>query len=296
MEYNEYQSANITWFPGHMAKTRRIIKENLSSVDLVIELLDSRIVTSSKNPEIDIITEGKPKLVIASKSSLADPQVTKAWEQYFEKTNQKIIFYDINTGENLKMLVKGAFEVCKEKVERWQEKGMDGRMLKAMVLGIPNVGKSSLINKFAQGKKAKVENRPGVTREKQWIQTNIGISFLDMPGVLWPKFESSEVAENLALTGTIKDQVFDNEAISFVLCSRMAKLYPERLCERYKLSQDMLEGKEGWEIAELIGRKRGFLISKGEIDLERTAKMLLEEFRGGKLGKISLDRPEDYGK
>lgn len=291
MEYKEYQSANITWFPGHMAKTRRIIQENLPKVDLVIELLDSRIVMSSRNPEIDKIVQGKPRLIIASKSSLADPEITSLWEEYFKENNQRIIFYDINTGENVGKIVKGAVDVCKEKIEKWQDKGMDGRQLKAMVLGIPNVGKSSLINKLAQGKKAKVEDRPGVTREKQWVTTSLGISFLDMPGVLWPKLDDGEVSENLALTGTIKDQVFDNEALSFVLCSRMAKLYPNRLCERYKLTQESIEGKEGWEIAEMIGRKRGFLISKGEIDFERCAKMLLDEFRGGKLGRISLEKP-----
>ena len=284
---------NINWFPGHMAKTRRMIQDNLGKVDLAIELRDARIVSSSQNPEIDKLLQSKPKLVLASKTSLADPNITKMWEEYYKSRDQKIIFYDIQTGENLKNIAKAAYEVCASKIEKWQEKGMEGRQLKAMVLGIPNVGKSSLINKLAQGKKTKVEDRPGVTRDKQWVTTNIGLTFLDMPGVLWPKFEDQTVAENLALTGAIKDQVFDIESLSFVLCSRLASLYPNKLVERYKLTMDDIVDKTGWEIAEIIGKKRGFIISKGEIDYTRTAKMLLDEYRGGKLGRISLERPTD---
>lgn len=283
---------NINWFPGHMAKTRRMIQENLSKVDLAIELRDARIVSGSANPEIDRLTASKPRLVLASKSSLADPEITKKWEEYYKSIGQKIIFYDIQTGENLKQISKAAYDLCSDKIDKWQEKGMEGRQLKAMVLGIPNVGKSSLINKLAQGKKAKVEDRPGVTRDKQWVTTNIGLTLLDMPGVLWPKFEDKIVAENLALTGAIKDNVFDVESLSFILCSRLAYLYPQKLIERYKLSPEDIEDKEGWEIAERIGKKRGFIISKGEIDFDRTSKMLLDEYRGGKLGRISLERPQ----
>ena len=282
---------NINWFPGHMAKTRRIIQENLKKVDLAIEIIDARIPDSSKNPEIEKLTAQKPKLTIASKCSLADPAVTKLWKESYSKDGKHIVFYDCKTGEGIAEIMEEARKICSEKLDRWTEKGMEGRSIKAMIIGIPNVGKSSLINKLAAGKKAKVENRPGVTTVKQWVATNIGIDLLDMPGILWPKLEDKTGAENLAITGAIKDDILDIEHMAGLLCGRLRDMYPNLLKERYKLEDDEITDRENYEIFEIIGRKRGFLVKGGDIDYERTAKMLLEEFRNGKIGRITLERP-----
>ena len=281
-------SNTIQWFPGHMAKTRRLISENLKNVDIVIEILDARIPYSSRNPEIIRLTEGKPSLIILNKCSLADPEATKKWVAEYSSSNSVCIPTDCITGEGLNKLSPAIKEMLSEKLERYENKGMTGRKLKAMVLGIPNVGKSSLINKISKSKKAKVENRPGVTLDKQWVSTDIGIDLLDMPGVLWPKFEDQKVGENLALTGAVKDSILDIELLGTVLCGRMRELYPALLCTRYKLNE--IPDCDNYDLMCLVGRKRGFLISGGEIDTERTANMLLDEFRGGKLGRITLDK------
>ncbi len=283
-------SQNIQWFPGHMAKTRRMITENLKNVDAVIEILDARIPQSSRNPEIIKLTGDKPKIVLLNKSSLADPEMTAKWLAKYTNDNTVCIECDCITGQGLNKIAPALKKLCHEKLERYESKGMTGRMLKTMVLGIPNVGKSSLINKICGGKRAKVENRPGVTLDKQWVATNIGIMLLDMPGILWPKFEDKIIGENLAITGAIKDDILDIETIATALCARLRKLYPELMEARYKISdRSGYEELNDYELLELIGRKRGFLISGGEIDTERTANMLIDEFRAAKIGRMTLD-------
>ncbi|MBE6576433.1 MAG: ribosome biogenesis GTPase YlqF [Ruminococcaceae bacterium] len=282
----------IQWFPGHMAKTRRLITENLADVDLVLELLDARIPLSSKNPEIERLCGTKPKITLLNKASLADPAASAAWAAKYRSETTRVLLCDCITGEGLGQLMPAVRELLADKLERYAQKGMQGRRLKAMVVGIPNVGKSSLINRLAGRSRAKVENRPGVTRDKQWVTTTIGLDLLDMPGVLWPKFDDTAVGENLALTGAIKDDILDIETLGVLLCRRLRALYPDQLCARYKLTPADLERcPEASDLFLAIGRKRGFLISGGEIDTERTANMLLDEFRAAKIGRITLDRP-----
>ena len=285
------QSDVIQWFPGHMAKTRRMITENLKNVDVVIEILDARIPKSSRNPEIANMTAQKPTILLLNKATLADPAMTKKWCEYYSNSQTICITTDCVSGMGINKINEAVNKVLAEKIQRYESKGMTGRKLKAMIVGIPNVGKSSLINKICGSKKAKVENRPGVTVDKQWVDTNVGLLLMDMPGVLWPKFDDRTIGENLALTGAIKDKILDIESLAIVLCSRLRKMYPEMLSTRYKLG-DMAqyENYTDLELFELIGKKRGFLISGGEIDYERTANMLLEEFRSAKIGKITLDR------
>ena len=284
-------SQNIQWFPGHMAKTRRLISENLKNVDAVIELLDARIPYSSQNPEIRRICATKPSIILLNKASLADPAVTKEFCNRYTNENTVCIETDCISGYGLSKIAPAIRELCAEKLSRYEEKGMNGRSLKAMVVGIPNVGKSSLINKISGNKKAKVENRPGVTLNKQWVGTDIGILLLDMPGVLWPKFEDARVGENLAITGAIKDDVLDIESIAMAFCGRLRDQYPALLCQRYKLDAvPSYDEMDNYDLLKLIGKKRGFVVSGGEIDTERTANMLLDEFRAGKIGRISLDR------
>jgi len=281
------EEKQIQWFPGHMAKTRRLISENLKNVDITIEILDARIPKSSRNPEIVRLTEGKPSLILLNKCSLADPEQTKKWVKYYTSDTTVCIATDCVTGEGLNKIAPTVKDILSEKVERYENKGMMGRQLKAMVLGIPNVGKSSLINKISGAKKAKVENRPGVTLDKQWVATNVGLMLLDMPGVLWPKFDDRTIGENLAATGAIKDAILDLESLSAALCGRLRESYPALLAARYKLKE--IPDGNNFDLLCHIGRKRGFLISGGEIDTERTANMLLEEFRSGKIGRITLD-------
>ena len=283
-------SDQIQWFPGHMAKTRRMISENLKNVDVVIEILDARIPYSSRNPEITKLTENKPSLIILNKANLADPQQNKVWQEHYSTDKTACILVDCLTGEGLNKILPAIKELLKEKLERYESKGMN-RRLYAMVLGIPNVGKSTLINKLSGNKKAKVENRPGVTRDKQWFSTGIGLDIMDMPGILWPKFEDRTVGENLALTGAIKDDVLQIEELAMAYCNRMKNLYPDLLAARYKLGEkETFVEMEDYDLLCYIGKKRGFLISGGEINTERTADMLLDEFRAAKLGRITLDR------
>ncbi|CDE18470.1 MAG: ribosome biogenesis GTPase YlqF [Eubacteriales bacterium] len=285
-------STQIQWFPGHMAKTRRMIAENLKQVDLTIEVRDSRIPASSENPEIKRLTAPKPRLVLLSKSSQADPNVTAEWKRYFAECGENAIFYDCKTNEGIADIAPAARRLCSEKLKSWQDKGMDGRHLRAMIVGIPNVGKSSLINRLAADKKAKVEDRPGVTLNKQWVTTSIGIDLLDTPGVLWPKFDERRVGENLAITGAIKDDIMDTDELATVLCARLREIYPQLLMQRYGIGGDAVsEETQPWETVEAIGRKRGFLVRGGEVDFSRTAKMLLDELRGGKIGRISFEKP-----
>ena len=285
-------SSVIQWFPGHMAKTKRLITECLPLVDIVIEVLDARIPVSSKNPVLDSLLGQKPRLAVFSKSALADPEASRLWQAYYREKGTETIFYDCRSGENLNAIAPKVREILGEKLERYESKGMTGRKLKAMIVGIPNVGKSSLINALAGSNRAKVENRPGVTLTKQWITTKVGIDLLDMPGVLWPKFEDRIVGENLAITGAIKDDVLDIEQLAVLLVGRLRKIAPEKLSERYKLG-DMAQYDDipDHELFEIIGRKRGFLVSGGAVDWERSANMLLDEFRAARIGRITLEVP-----
>ena len=288
------QSDIIQWFPGHMAKTRRLIAENLKEVDIVIEILDARIPYSSKNPEIARIIGDKPCLTVLNKASLADKATTKKWIEYYKNHNKYAISVDCITGEGFSQIAQAVKDILSDKIKKYEDKGMSGRKLKAMFVGIPNVGKSSLINKLCGAKKAKVENRPGVTLNKQWIPTTIGLDLMDMPGVLWPKFEEKKVGENLAITGAIKDAILDTEYIAVLLCERLKNIAPNQLMARYKITKEELDACEmSHEIFELVGRKRGFLISGGEVNYERTANTLLEEYRSAKIGNISLESPEE---
>lgn len=285
-------SQQIQWFPGHMAKTRRLISENLKNVDIVIELLDARIPKSSKNPEIASLIQSKPILTLLNKASLADEAVTKAWIDNYKKSGGYAIKVDCITGEGLNNIGPAVRNILSEKLKRLEEKGMTGRKIKAMIVGIPNVGKSSLVNKLSGQKKAKVEDRPGVTVNKQWVATSAGFELLDMPGVLWPKFDDRLTGENLASTGAIKDAILDTEELGMILAKRLLDLYPNMLCARYKLNFDEVSEFDSWDLLCAIGKKRGFLVSGGEINTERTALMLLDEFRGAKIGRISLEKPE----
>lgn len=281
----------IQWFPGHMAKTRRLMAENIKLVDAVIEIIDARIPYSSHNPEIMKLVENKPVITLLNKASLADPEKTQAFVKKYTQNNRICIATDCVTGEGMNKIAPAIRDLLAEKLKRYEEKGMVGRKLKAMVVGIPNVGKSSLINRISGNKKAKVENRPGVTLNKQWVTTSIGIDLLDMPGVLWPKFDDRTVAENLAITGAIKDTILEIEAIALALVNRMREMYPSLLSDRYKLGDlSQYEDYSDYDLFLAIGKKRGFLISGGEINEERTSNMLLEEYRNGKVGRITIER------
>ena len=281
----------IQWFPGHMAKTRRMMKECMPQVDIILELLDARIPASSRNPEIEKLTEGKPRITLLTKSTLADPELSKRWAKYYNSDNVRTVIIDSAMGLGMDELSAAIKDTLSQKIERYRDKGMEGRRLKAMIVGIPNVGKSSLINRLAGSKKAKVENRPGVTLTKQWVPTELGLDLLDMPGVLWPKFEDATVGENLAITGAIRDQILDIEEIAMILCSRLMQCAPKEFTQRYKLDMNEALELDSYDLFELVGRKRGFLISGGEVNHERTAQMLLEEFRSAKIGRITLEVP-----
>lgn len=280
----------IQWFPGHMAKTRRLIGENLKNVDVVIELLDARIPLSSRNPEIMKLVAGKPLITLLNKASLADPAETEKWVRYYTGEGQICLPFDCITKKGTDKLLAAVREVLADKLTRYRDKGMSGRRLRAMVVGIPNVGKSSLINLLGGTKKAKVENRPGVTVAPQWVTTKEGLDLMDMPGVLWPRFDDRLTGENLALTGAIKDDVVQIETIAIALCHRLRTRYQDLFAARYKLSPAHFdEAVSDYDLFLTIGRKRGFLVSGGEIDEERTANMLLDEFRAAKIGRITLD-------
>jgi len=281
----------IQWFPGHMAKTRRLMQECLSQVDISIEILDARIPLASRNPEIKKILGQKPILTLLSKASLADPAVTEEWIAKYRGEKVKCLAYDAITGEGKSALLPAIHSLLADKLERYAEKGMSGRHIRAMVVGIPNVGKSTLINHLAGAKKAKAENRPGVTTAKQWISTSIGVDLLDMPGVLWPKFDCRKTGENLAITGAIKDSVLNVDEIAMILCDRLKNLYPALLAERYKLAEEEIDASDAYDLFMLIGKKRGFLMAGGVVDEARTAKTLLEEFRNAKIGRVSLESP-----
>ncbi len=286
---------NIQWFPGHMAKTRKQIAADMKEVDACLELLDARIPASSRNPEIIKLLSGKPTVTLLNKASLADPEANAEWIAYFKKKGQTTpLLIDSVTGEGTGRITPALRELLADKLARWQERGMKGRRIKVMILGIPNVGKSTLINRLVGARKAKAEDRPGVTREKQWVLTSTGLMLLDTPGVLWPKFEDRKTGEALAFTGAIKDQILDTETLAASLAGKLRRLYPALLSARYKLPDDVMSSDASdFDLLFEIGRKRGFLISGGDVDTERVALMLLDEFRSAKIGRISLERPSE---
>lgn len=285
----DFQKQTVQWFPGHMAKTRRLIKESLKLVDGVVEIVDARIPYSSSNPELNDIIKGKPRIVLLNKCDVADSNATNMWVSYYKSKNMFALPVDCRTGKGLNKFIPTVQKALAEVIEKNEQKGMSGKSLRLMVVGIPNTGKSSFINRMAGNSKAKVADKAGVTRQQQWFVVGNGIELLDTPGVLWPKFDDSQVGDKLAFTGAVKDEVTDIETLSCRLLETLSKTRPKAILDRYKL--DSIDGLQGWEILELIGKKRGFLIKGGEIDYERAAVMICDEFRGGKLGKISLELP-----
>lgn len=288
----EPTAMSIQWFPGHMAKTRRMITANLKLVDIVVELRDARIPRASANPEIEKLTGHKPRVILLNKSDVADEQVTKAWCAHYRAHGIPALAVDCRSGKGLNKfpaLVEGALAA---ELERRKRRGMGSKPLRMMIVGVPNVGKSSLINRLASKRRAKVEDRPGVTRGKQWVKLDTGHELLDMPGVLWPKFEDRRVAEHLGFTGAVKDDVLDIEALATRLLYRLAKDYPKLLLERYKLDEASLDA-EGHELLEMVAKGRGMLLPGGAYNYERAAIIVIDEFRSGKIGRISLERPDD---
>ena len=292
-------STSINWYPGHMAKTKREISEDLKLIDVVVELLDSRIPLSSQNPDIAELTKGKKKIIVLNKTDLADNMQNEAWKKHFNLNGQVCILTDSNLGKGINEVTKAIEEIMKEDLEKYAEKGRTGRKIKAMILGIPNVGKSSFINRIVKTNRLEVGNKPGVTRKKQWISINDKINLLDTPGVLWPRFEDEKTALNLAFTGTIKDDVLEQTEIAYQLLKFLLENYRQNVTERYKitldyiektLSQDQPENFNIYEIMQEIGKKRGAIISGGEIDDEKTAKIILDDFRSGRLGKITIEK------
>ena len=286
----EKERMNIQWYPGHMTKTRRQIEADLKQVDAVCEIVDARIPMSSRNPDIDAICGSKPRIIVLNRMDLADPNATKKWSAYFKSNGMAVIATDCKTRKGIADFTPAARIACAEKLERDAKRGMN-RPLRVMVVGIPNVGKSTLINQISGRKGAKAENRPGVTRGKQWVTVDSGLQLLDTPGILWPKFEDPEVGMMLAYTGAVKEGVIDVEELACRLMELLHKYYSQTLLERYKVEAP--EGTPGWELVEMAGRKRGYLVSGGEVNTERMSKVLLDEFRGGKLGKFTLEMPEE---
>ena len=296
---NQQNSTNINWYPGHMAKTKRQIIDDLKLIDIVIELLDARIPISSQNPDVGQITKGKRKIIVLNKCDLADEKENQKWIQYFSKKGIPASLVDSNSGKGIDLCIRQIEKIIEDIISAQMEKGRTGRKIRAMILGIPNVGKSSFINRISKRNTAEVGNKPGVTKQKQWIRINDKIELLDTPGVLWPKFESEQVALNLAFTGTIKQDILETVEIAYELIKFLLYQEREKLCERYKLSNDYIEKvlnqnqPENFNIYEImleIGRIRGCIISGGNIDEEKTAKIVLDEFKNGKLGKITIEK------
>ena len=286
----ENDKMNIQWYPGHMTKTRRQIEADLKQVDAVCEIVDARIPMSSRNPDIDSICGSKPRIIVLNRMDLADPNATQKWKTYFKGKGMAVIATDCKTRKGIADFTPAARLACREKLERDSARGMN-RPLRVMVVGIPNVGKSTLINQISGRKGAKAENRPGVTRGKQWVTVDAGLQLMDTAGILWPKFEDPNVGMMLAYTGAVKEGIIDIEELACRLMELLHKYYPQTLLERYKVEAP--EGTPGWELVEIAGRKRGYLVSGGEVNTERMSKVLLDEFRSGKLGKFTLEMPED---
>lgn len=288
---NGFEKMNIQWFPGHMTKAQRMIDENLSMVDAVCEILDARIPYSSRNPDIDRLAGDKPRLVILNRVDLADPQMTARWRKYFESRGLAILETDAKSGKGVGSFAPAVRRLLKDKLAAYEAKGQVGRPLRVMILGIPNVGKSTFINRVAGRKAAIAGDKPGVTRGKQWINIDQGLELLDTPGILWPKFDSQEVGEMLAITNAIKADVLDKETLGANFMLRLRELYPKAIEERYKFVPD--PDMNGFELLEQAAKKRGFLVSRGEYDIERMANTLLGEYHDGKLGRLTLEAPPD---
>ena len=284
---------NIQWFPGHMTKTKRQIQASLKLVDAVAEIIDARIPVSSRNPDLDSIIQNKPRVVLMNKCDMADPSSTQKWINYFKNNGIVAIPIDCKTGRGINKFVSSVNEVLKEKIEKQKAKGLLNPTVRVTIVGIPNVGKSTFINRISKNRKAKAEDKPGVTRGNQWFTINKGFEVLDTPGVLWPKFEDKIVGERLAFTGAVKDQIMDTELLAMRLLDFLKVEKNPIFVERFKLQDEPIENIESYELLELIGRKRGMLISGGEIDTERAAIMLLDEYRSAKLGKYTFELPEN---
>ena len=291
MTDNMYEKMNIQWFPGHMTKAQRMIEENLKLVDAVCEILDARIPRSSRNPDIDRLAGDKPRLVILNRTDLADPAITARWRKYFEAQGLAILETDARTGKGVNGFAPAIRRLLADKIREYEAKGQVGRPLRVMILGIPNVGKSTFINKVAGRKAAIAGDKPGVTRGKQWINIDAGLDLLDTPGILWPRFDSQEVGEMLAITNAIKADVLDKETLAANFMLRLRQMYPQAIVDRYKFQPD--PEMNGFELLEQAAKKRGFLVSRGEYDIERMANTLLGEYHDGKLGRLSLEAPDE---
>lgn len=282
---------NIQWFPGHMTQTRRRIQACLPLIDAVAEVVDARIPLSSRNPELDVLTPGKPRLVVLNKEDMADEAATVRWMNWFRKQGVAVMAADCKGGKGIGQFIPLLRRILADKIAQWTAKGMSGHPIRVLVAGIPNSGKSSFINRLAKGGKAKVEDRPGVTRDQRWFSAGGGVELLDTPGVLWPKFEDQNVARRLAFTGAIRDQILDGEGLACALLDLLRDQFPDALRGRYRLTDDL--PATGYALLEEIARRRGMRIAGGEVDTERAAAMLLDEFRGGKLGRITLELPPE---
>ena len=285
------QIENLSWFPGHMTKTKRMIASELPHMDAVCEILDARIPLSSRNPDVDDLTAGKPRLIVLNRADQADPTQTRRWSQYFRAKGWAVLEANAKGGVGTEKFAAAVRELLRDKLEAYAAKGQVGRVVRVMVLGIPNVGKSTFINKVAKRKTAKAEDRPGVTRSKQWVPVDATLELLDTPGILWPKFDDPEVGKRLAFTGAVKDDVLDIEELACYLMDYLATHYADVLTERYKITVE--DGDSGYDLLEKAGRKRGFLMRGAQVDTERMARILLDEFRGGKLGRFTLETVED---
>ena len=294
----DFEKLIIQWFPGHMTKAQRMIEDQMKQVDAVCEILDARIPLSSRNPDVDELTAGKPRLVVLNRVDQADAEASRRWAAYFREKGYAVLETDAKSGSGTKQFAAAVRTLLADKLRAWAEKGQTGRVVRVMILGIPNVGKSTFINRVAGRKTAKTEDRPGVTRSKQWVPIDRGLELLDTPGILWPKFEDQSVGLNLAFTGAVKDEILDVETLGCHLMAYLADRYPESLRAAYKLAELPARQEEendiayGYGLLTAAGWKRGFLVSGGEVDTERMAKILLDEFRSGKLGRFTLELPD----
>lgn len=281
---------NINWFPGHMKKTRDLLRQNLSLVDVVIEILDARIPISSKNPEIDKLINNKKRIVILNKSDLSDKKANEQWVTYLKDNDTEVILNNALTKNSVNKILKSCDKLMKEKRMRLEKRGIKNKVVKAMIVGIPNVGKSTLINSISGRKSAKTGNRPGVTKGKQWIRLKGDIELLDTPGILWPKFENQDIALSLAFTGAIKDEIMDTDTLAYKLVEVLSSKYPHALIDRYEIE---LENKTTIQLIDEVALKRGCVMRNKEVDYTRVCNLILDEFRKGKLGRITLELPED---
>ena len=285
------QEMNIQWYPGHMTKTRRMIQSQLKNMDAVCEILDARIPLSSRNPDVEELTAGKPRLIVLNRIDVADGEATRLWAAWFRTRGAAVLEVNAREGQGTARFAAAVRELLAEKLTAYAEKGQVGRTLRVMILGIPNVGKSTFINKVARRKTAKAEDRPGVTRTQQWVPVDRTLELMDTPGMLWPKFDDPRVGLHLAFTGAVRDEILDTETLACRLMELLGQRYPQALAERYKI--EIAPEDTGYDLLMKAGRRRGFMVRGGEVDTERMAKVLLDEFRGGKLGRFTLELPED---